>query len=69
MSVRAIVARVGMAAVGLEGMLWHLARGAGGLGCSVGVVWWGLGRTVGGGVVVAAAVVAPWLGYCEPEAQ
>ena len=69
LSVRAIVARVGVAAVGHKGMLWLLVSGAGGQGCSVGVVWRGLDRAIGGGVVIAAAVVAPWLGYCVPEAQ
>ena len=67
--VRAIVARVGVAAVGHEKMLWLLISGAGGLGCSVGVVRRGLDRALGDGVVVTAAVVAAWLGYCVPDAQ
>ena len=51
-------------------MLWRLISESGGRGSAVGVGWRGLGRPLGGGVfVVVAAVVAPWLGYCVPEAQ
>ena len=50
-------------------MLWHLVSEAGGQGCSVGMVRRGLDRTLGDGVVVAAAVVAAWLGYCVADAQ
>ena len=50
-------------------MLWHLVSEAGGKGCSVGVVGRGLDRVLGGGVVVAAAVLASWLGYCVAEAH
>ena len=50
-------------------MLWHLVRKAGSQGCTVGLVGRGLDRALGDGMVVAAAVVAPWLGDCVPEAQ
>ena len=58
-----------MAAVGHEGMLWHLVSGAGGQGCTVGVVWRGRSWAHGRGVVVAAAGLATWLGYRVHDAQ
>ena len=50
-------------------MLWHLVSEAGGEGCPVGMVGRGFDKALGGGVIVAAAVVAAWLGYCVADAQ